>query len=236
MNISLSKEDYFTCLNFALKMWYSGSKSVIDYRSTGTRRDIGDYCTDFIGGKLAEIAFAKFLAENYDIEAGVDFSLYPGITAVDKSDLAWICQKGGKKKKPGIKIDVKGTKPTSKYFLVDAREFNNRPYDAYVMVLVDLPGDHLIRALRDYIPLPDDLKNEIKSLDVVDAKIAGFCWRSDLENEQNFYPSGTVMTDPEKPSRKLFKLKVDNVGFPIRSLRHSYKEWKSLVKALIKAK
>jgi hypothetical protein len=229
ISIALTREDYIKCLSFSLKMWYSESKGVVDFRSTGTKRDIGKYCTDFIIGKLAEIAFAKFMEEEYGITIGLDFNLHPGITAVDKTDILWVrhgCATAPRP--PSLRVDVKGTKPTSKYFLVDAREYRNRPYDAYVMVFVDMPSDHLIRAVADLLELPADLKEKIKPLKNIEAKIVGFCWRADLENQGKHYSAGTVLEDPEKPRKKLFTLKVDNIGFPVSNLRKTKSDWRKL--------
>lgn len=233
MKVVLSYDDYIECLFFTLRLWYSGSKGKVDFRSTGTKRDIGKYCTDFTSGKLAEIAFKRFLFKNFDLEIGLDFELHPGIASVD-TDVTWVRSKSANIKfTPTLRVDIKGTKPTSKYFLVDAREFRNRPYDAYVQVFVYMPSDHLIRAVADLLDLPEDLQQYIKPLREIEAEIVGFCWREDVEKRGNLYKAGTILEDPEKPKKKLVTLKVDNYGFPLTYLRKSYEDWKALVSALL---
>lgn len=213
-------------------LYYSKKKGIIDFRDTGTRRDIGKYSSDQTYGKLGEIAFSKFLKKKFDISTGVDFNLYPGQGAVDKSDIHWV-KINGKKIPPPVMIDVKGTKPTSKYFLVAEKEFKTRRYDAYVMVLIDMPQDQLIRIAAPSLIIPEKLREIIPDFGKIKAEIAGFSYRKDIEKKGKKYGAGTDLYDPEKPKRKLFTLKVDNRGFPVPNLRSSDKDWDSLAKKIV---
>ncbi len=127
---------------------------------------------------------------------------------------------------------MKATTPKSKYFLVDAREFQNRKYDAYVLVLVDLPKDHLIRFLASEMELPPDLKPLVSPLKIIDVGVLGFAYRQDVETKGKLYRAGEWLVDPERPGRKLVQLKVDNYGFPINELRTSNEDWDTLVSRL----
>lgn len=92
----LKHDEYKKSIKFAMKLWYAG-KPKGDWRNTGTRRDIGKYITDHALGKLAEIAFAKFLEVNWGIEAELDFDVHPGALAIDRGDLATVEISGTKK-------------------------------------------------------------------------------------------------------------------------------------------
>lgn len=138
----------------------------------------------------------------------------------------------GARGRPKIKIDVKATTPASKYFLVDAQEFQNRRHYAYVLVAVDLPKDHIIRFAADKIGLPPDLKPLIHPLSAIDADILGFAYREDVEARGRLYRAGEYLADPERPGRRLVQLKVDNYGLPIRELRASSEDWAALVRRL----
>lgn len=215
---------------FALRMWYSGRKSTLDWRRAG-RRDIGKYMSDHMQGKLAEVGFAKMLKERYGISAEVDLEVRPGMHVVNETDIKMITVRG-ERRRPRIKIDVKATTPKSKYFLVDAREFQNRRYDAYVLVMVDLPKDHIIRFLADSMELPSDLTSLIRPLKTIDVDIVGFAYRRDIETEGILYRAGEVLVDPAKPRRELTRLKADNYGLPISKLRTRPEDWDALASSL----
>jgi hypothetical protein len=228
--VVLSLDEYRECLFFALRMWYIGRKTTLDWRRAG-RRDIGDYISDHVEGKLAEIAFAKMLRERYGIEASVDLEVRPGARVVNETDIKLVSV-GGVRRRPRIRIDVKSTTPESKYLLIDAREFESRRYDAYVLVLVDLPRDHLVRFLADRIELPPDLRQAVAPLSSIEAVVAGFAYREDVETRGRLYRAGERLPDPENPRRKLVQLKVDNYGLPISGLRRDDRDWGDLVSKL----
>jgi len=230
LKVVLNLDEYRECMLFALRMWYGGGKSTLDWRRAG-RRDIGDYMSDHMQGKLAEVGFAKMLRDRYGISAEVDLEVHPGIQVVNETDIKMVTVRG-ERRRPRIKIDVKATTPKSKYFLVDSREFQNRRYDAYVLVLVDLPKDHLVRFIADKIELPPDLKKLVTPLNTIDVNILGFAYREDIETRGNLYRAGESLADPENPKRKLVQLKVDNYGFPITELRTGDRDWDDLANKL----
>jgi len=215
---------------FALRMWYGGRKSTLDWRRTG-RRDIGKYMSDHVQGKLAEVGFAKMLRDRYRISAEVDLEVRPGIQVVNETDIKMVTV-GGERRRPRIKIDVKATTPRSKYLLVDSLEFQNRRYDAYVLVAVNLPKDHLVRFVAEKMGLPPDLRELITPLNTIDVNILGFAYRGDIETRGKLYKAGEWLVDPKNPKRKLVQLKVDNYGLLITELRTSDRDWDALVNKL----
>jgi len=230
LQIVLGVDDYFGCMLFALRMWYFGKKSTLDWRKAG-RRDIGKYINDHLQGKLAELSFAKMLQQKYGIGAEIDLEIRPGMHIVNQTDLKSICV-GGERRRPKIGIDVKATTPKSKYLLIDAQEFSDRRYDAYVLVFVDLPRDHLIRFLATRMELPADLREAVQPLSSINANVLGFAYRSDIEKKGKTFKAGEWLPDPDNPKRRLIQLKVDNYGLPISSLRSREEDWKKLVEQL----
>ena len=206
----------------------------MDWRRAG-RREIGDYISDHMQGKLAEKAFAKMLEKKYGVLCELDFEVRPGIQVTDESDIKRVIV-GDEYMSPGLKVDVKATTPRAKYLLIDAREFENRKYDAYVLVTVDLPKDHLIRYLlpicAHHLDLPEDVLQHIGSLASIEAEILGFAYREDIEERGMLFRAGEWLPDPNNPRRKLVQLKVDNYGLPITLLRKSEEEWQDFVSRL----
>ena len=247
--VALTEEDYLKCTAFSLGMWYS-EKAKGDWRRA-KQRDIGDYINDHGGGKLAEIAFCRFL-ENFGLKGEPNFEIYPGPREVDRGGDIWRLFKAAEEVQPRIAVDVKKTKPNSRYFLVDEREFQNRRYDAYVSVLVSMPLDHLAAfiapRLKDHL---DRLKVVGESavetaqkiqdmaadtLSRLEAEMAGFVWRTDLEEEGVIYTAEEGLPHPDHPERKLTDLTVDNRGFPIIQLRNWRSDWESLGEGLIEGR
>lgn len=227
----LSYEDYNQVLKFAIKLWYAG-KPKGDWRSTGTKRDIGKYITDTSIGKLAEIAFKKFLEKNWEIRSEIDFNIYPGSSNIDRGDLVKVnCH--GMIIEPQIKIDVKSTKPGSLWAMIDAREFTKRKYDAYVWIKVDLPLNHLARPIFEAVRNNNmqEIEQLIPSLETINAEVAGFAWREDVEKWKEF-KKGEHTYDPNDPKKKLFDLKTDNKACPINGLNNSKDDWTKLIEQL----
>lgn len=84
--VALTEEDYLKCTAFSLGMWYS-EKARGDWRGA-MQRDIGDYINDHGGGKLAEIAFCRFL-ENFGLKGKPNFEIYPGPREIDRGGDVW---------------------------------------------------------------------------------------------------------------------------------------------------
>jgi len=232
--VLLTSEDYVRSVKFALKLWYA-EKPKSDWRSTGTIRDLGDYITDWAEGKLAEIAFGKFLESNWGIKVDLDFNVYRGPRAIDRGDVAAI-EVGGIKREPKIKMDVKSTKPDSKWATVDLKEFEKRRYDVYVWVKVGLPLDHFARPIFEALRGENLIEIESKippfPLKQIEAEIAGFAYREDVEKWQTI-KAGSFVCDPQDQKKKLFKAKTDNRAAPLRDLRNSVEEWNELVKKIL---
>lgn len=229
--IKLFHGDYKEAVKFAVKLWYAG-KPKGDWRSTGTLRDLGKYITDHSIGKLAEIAFVRFLEVNWGIKAKLDFDIHPGTSSTDSGDLVKInCN--GTDVKPIINIDVKSTKMGSLWAMVDLREFNNRRYDAYVWVKVDLPLNHLARPIFEAVRNGNmrEIDRLIPSLEIIDAEVVGLAWREEVESWREF-KKGERVLDPSNPKRKLFTAKTDNKACPIDQLRNSKNDWEELIEKL----
>ncbi|MEM2914414.1 MAG: hypothetical protein QXH91_03305, partial [Candidatus Bathyarchaeia archaeon] len=182
-------------------------------------------------GKLAEIAFAKFLERNWAIKAKLDFDIHPG-ASIDRGDLVSI-EIGGIKSIPGIKVDMKSTKPRSAWAMVDLKEFENRRYDAYVWVKVDLPLNHLARPIFEAVRNGNvaEIESMIPALKEISAEIACFAWRDEVEKWREFR-KGEVVFDPNKPSKRLFSAKTDNKACPVNELRSADSELENLVRKI----
>ena len=136
----------------------------------------------------------------------------------------------GVKRTPGIKIDVKSMKPASLWAMVDLREFNSRRYDAYVWVKVGLPLNHLARPVFEAVKNRGltEIESRISSLEQVNAEVAGFAYREEVEKWRVFR-RGEVVPEPARFKKRLFTAKTDNKAAPLSDLRNSDEDWKGPV-------
>src|SRR3989338_1908020 len=180
--VKLTKEDYKECLQFILKLKYLWGGATIDFASSGVKRDIGKYIHDHMGGKLAEIAVKKYLKTKYDITVELGFEKYESADDFMLGDIEKVVKEDGGKVNPKLKVEIKATKSSSRWWLVSDNEFSSREYDVYILVIIDLPLDHIIRFFKDNLELKDsDLKVAIPDFGVIEAEIKGIVWRSDFD-------------------------------------------------------
>ncbi len=159
-DIVLTPEELNQCINFASVSALTQQDIEFGQHDIAPR-PVEEVSRDTLIGKIAEVAFAKLLHENYGTEIELDFNIYPRgeYDAHDASINGW-------------NIDVKGTRQGGHYLLVewnklDFRQLENRLSHIYAMFSVgwdrntDWPNRHIayagavtLRALKenpDYI-------------------------------------------------------------------------------------
>lgn len=117
MIIELSKEEIKKCEEFAYKC--AENQQEIEFGQSDTAaRSTSEIGRDNFIGKLAEVAFAKMLAENYSVFIELDFEFYPRgrWDAQDTVINEW-------------KIDIKGTRQGGKWMLIEWSKINFRQKD-----------------------------------------------------------------------------------------------------------
>jgi hypothetical protein len=175
--ITLDKQDYLKCFNFAVEAYYVGPTRS-DFRR-GETRDAGKVLHNHIGGKLGEMALKKML-EKYDLEIELDFDISGMIPS---QDIAAISVRRGIRNNPAVKVSIKGTKlknimlavPESEIALADRRS------DIYVLTGVGLFDDHLLRLLkRSDIRISQNVGDLIPEFTDIHARVIGWVSYRDL--------------------------------------------------------
>ena len=196
--VKITKEDYEECLKFILKLRYLWGGATIDFASSGVKRDIGKYVHDHIGGKLAEIAVKKFLKQKYNLNVELGFEKYDSPEDFMLGDIEKVIFPDGKKVSPKIKVEIKGTKPSSRWWLISDNEFNSREYDVYILVVIDLPLDHIIRFFKDSLHLEDEeLEKAIPDFGEIEAGIKGIVWRDEFKSNTWQFKAGDSVFETE---------------------------------------
>jgi len=196
--VKITKDDYEECLKFILKLRYLWGGATIDFASSGVKRDIGKYVHDHIGGKLAEIAVKKFLKQKYNLVVELGFEKYNSPEDFMLGDIEKIIFPDGKKVSPKLKVEIKGTKPSSRWWLISDNEFNSREYDVYILVVIDLPLDHIIRFFKDSLKLEDEeLEKAIPDFGETEAGIKGIVWRDEFKSNTLQFKAGDSVFETE---------------------------------------
>lgn len=175
----LSRDDYRRCLEFAIKSFYA-YRSTSDF-GTSQQRDAGKFVTNFVLGKLGEIATAKFLKSNFDVDTKLDFDLRDAVVGQDITEIAKP-RRGGRVYNPlRLRIAIKASKMKNVWLIVSRKEVEDseRASDIYIFARVNLYLNHFIRILKGHKEL-FNLENIIPDFESINAEVCGFIKKSDL--------------------------------------------------------
>lgn len=220
--VSLSMEDYYKAFNFAIKLFYSGGSVVIEWGKT-KRRDIGEFLTNQIIGKLGELAFRKFLLDKFGVEIGLSFKVEKEIPGQDIVEVVRIEANRKVSRTPKIKVSIKTTKMQNFNLWVNEEDIDLS--DVYVLCRLDLPLDHLIRIVRDHEKL-SAVRRYIPEFGDIKAEIVGFAWKDELKAK------GATMVMKGADGKVVQELRRPQYVMLSGELRKSIEDWKSFVSAL----
>lgn len=134
LNIVLNDVELEKCREFS--QISAVSQQAIEFGQHTTKaRSRSEIARDNLIGKIAEVAFAKMMKENYGIDVPLDFNYYPrGQWDTQDAEIN------------GWRIDVKGTRKGGRWMLIEWSKLNFRQRDnnlshLYVMFVVDWNRD-----------------------------------------------------------------------------------------------
>lgn len=141
-NFRITEQELEQCIDFARRS--APTQQDIEFGQHDiVPRSVDEVSRDTLIGKIAEVAFAKIMHENYGIDLELDFDVYPR-GRYDAQDAVV----------NGWRIDIKGTRQGGHYLLVewnklDFRQLENKLSHVYVMFSVgwdrerDLPNRYV---------------------------------------------------------------------------------------------
>jgi len=182
--VTLNKEDYAQCLDFALAMHFRGY--VTSDFGTGRQREFGQKLTNWIKGQLGEVAVRKFFKSEFNAEVELDFNLRDEIVPQDIISI----KDAGHMRPPKIGVGIKSSKPKNAYLILGSNEIerNERKSDAYIYCRVYIPDDHLLRVTKAAVMALvqgqrhyDRYMQNIPDFADMPCEIAGWCWTNELE-------------------------------------------------------
>lgn len=208
MKVTLPLIEIQPAAEFARAICKGDYQSAADFSRLDLIRGLDARYNDCFHGKLAEIAFCRFLQDHWGLPVAPDLTIYPSQAAIDYGqDLAWMptgfCR---------ARIDVKASKPRSLWLLVDREKFQS---DAYVFVRIHL----------DSVRLEDPGPEPISIL----CEVCGFAYYHDFISRAGsphyLHQKGSCLYDPDSGRPIGGTLYRDNIGVPLASLRRTKAEW-----------
>ena len=145
-------------------------------------------------------------------------------------DIEKVIKKDGTKTGPKLKVEIKATKPSSRWWLVSGSEFSSREYDVYILVVIDLPLDHIIRFFKDSLDLEDeDLQKAIPDFGVIEAEIKGIVWRNEFRDNTLKFNAGDNVFETEifeerpRITGTVNEVKLPNNEFELKKIPQKFK-------------
>ena len=219
-SVILNKEDYIKCLEFSINSFYS-YRSTSDF-GTSQQRDAGKFVSNFVIGKLGEIALSKFLVKNFNVFVKLDFELRDAVVGQDITEIAFP-RKNIRVYNPIKKrIAIKTSKMKNVWLIVSKNEVDDvsRYSDVYIFTRIDLYLDHLIRLLKDHEAL-SNLHDIIPPFKEIEAEVCGFAFVSHLKNN-------APVTKLPKPNQDIQLSYILRTG----DLKKDVKSWELLLEQL----
>lgn len=140
----------------------------------------------------------KFLKQRYNLNVELGFEKYTSAEDFMLGDIEKVIKSDGTKVSPKLKVEIKATKLSSRWWLMSDSEFDSREYDVYILVVIDLPLDHIVRFFKDSLKLDDeDLEKAIPDFGAIDAEIKGIVWREEFKNNTLKFNAGDSVFETE---------------------------------------
>ncbi len=202
--VNLPQSSIKRSVDFAHKIVGTNAQSKRDFQSKLERSEI-DAIADTVKGKLAELGFAEFAKWSAGLIINPDFEIYSDTLQIDFGQDVDEVMIGGKNARCRSKIDVKATRSSSQWLLVEQGKFWS---DAYVLVKVLVPSD---------------AEKNLKWLGSksITATIEGFAYHFDLIDQKTKSPWFKF-----KQGTQLFSTKVlDNLPTKTFWDAHTLRDW-----------
>ncbi|MDD4877607.1 MAG: excisionase family DNA-binding protein [Candidatus Nanoarchaeia archaeon] len=210
--VKLDKADFLKALKFAIRINYAGHTRA-DF-GTSRQRSVTQAVENWTQGVLAELALVKFIKEKFNVRLEPEFRVFEDtivgqdIINVIRGSISNPARKG---------VSVKSGKKNGMILIVPVNEVERteRVSDFYVFVRVIFSSDFILRLLKTHPDL-SDVKDIIPDFDSIEAEIAGYCLRNELEKR----------TVPEASIKEMKYVK------PSGLLKNNDADWREFVEQL----
>jgi hypothetical protein len=257
--VVVPQEDVDQCFKFAEDLYKRKAASLKQFGRRSIIRKQNDYIADHVIGKVVELGFKKFLEINFNISFEVNFDIWEDQHVHDNgNDLANISIKG-EWKQFSLKTDIKGSRKSAKWLLVEKHKIINFDTKIYVTgILSNIPDgkefeqnpykykDATWEVLIQGYALNKDLVDPITRHGWIEYKKGDLLWSPSILkrckgkyrnlSHQEFQKlvAKTIESIPDNWNKKIGgRLDCElNFGLPIDWLRNSDLDWKKFSRIL----
>jgi len=201
----LDKMDYTRAITRALPQALEFAAT--DFGSA-RQRDLGQLWTDTARGFLGEIGFKEFLQEKFEKRIEHDITMDKTLDDYVLSDIEYVIDPNGKKRRPRINVSVKTGKFNARWL----DEYGSKKasvVDAFVFVRVGTVREHFVAFLKAISFLRDKLFPEAEKLGELTAQTGKELWERIPEFEPiPAYVTGYLMRSEIKLPIHDLRIKV----------------------------
>ena len=217
--ITLLHDDVTYAMRFA-EEFASGGKSNFNYGNATHVRSAGQLNQNALSGKLGELAFGEF-AERFGLKIEYDDEIREGRNAGDLGNDVVAIEIYGERRFLVPSLDVKCTKPYSKWLLVEEHQLRS---SIYVLSKASIDIDDLEKAYDSTWPECFDRPRK-----PIEVEMVGWAFHGDFFNAPGdpkyFYKRGDYLGDTNT------QLSAPNFGLPVDELRQDWQDLFQTMKA-----
>lgn len=139
-NISVTESEVNASFTFAEELYKKMAASPKQFGRRDIIRKRNDYIADHVIGKVVEFGFKRFLEENFKISFSVDLTVWDDQHVHDNGhDMATVII-DGEERNFHFKTDIKGSRSSSKWLLVEKQKMTDFDTKIYVIgILTNMP-------------------------------------------------------------------------------------------------
>ncbi|TCI42987.1 MULTISPECIES: hypothetical protein [unclassified Exiguobacterium] len=140
MDVSITEYEVNKSFTFAEELHDKKAASNKQFGRPDILRRRNDYIADHVIGKVVEFGFRRFLEENFNISFSVDLTVWDDPHVHDNGHDMAVVNIDGKERPFRLKTDIKGSRSSSKWLLVEKQKMTDFDTKIYVIgILSNMP-------------------------------------------------------------------------------------------------
>lgn len=232
-------DEFETAIKHGMELWWDGSTPTARLDQRGGRDGFTRFVNARAEGKLAELAFSRFLRYEFGIDSQVDWRIYGSYEQTDEGDLQYLVGDDGEQYTPAVEFDVKKTKPWNSWLAIRKEIFESHPDNApFILTKLTLEDDLMVDEWED-----EDDWVSVKNTQKFHRRLNRYCngtFPMMVEIVGTAYPDeftddfnkGDKLYDPDTGRTLGGELRRDNKGIHVSNLVSNDERWNRVVDGL----
>lgn len=234
--VDVYADDFETALKHGMELWWDGSTPTKRLDQRDGRSGFTRFVNARAEGKLAEVAFSRFLEHDYEIRSQVDWRIYGDYEQTDHGDLQYLVGDDGSEYKPAVEFDLKKTKPWNQWLAIRKEIFDQHPDDApFILSKLSLPDDMVVDEYEDTddwttvtskIDYQRTLNDYVSEHFPLSVELVGSAYKDEFTDT---FDKGDRLYDPDTGRELGGGLRRDNKGIHVDDLIATEERWNRIV-------